>query len=269
MSSLHAGVASATPISLSEHGQRGWKRASGYGFARRIALEPLAIGEIPRVAQSIPVVFRNHEGCWEPVAVLGPVLGANVFVDTDGQWRGGFVPGGLRVYPFCLRPDSGELGLWPGYATFPVGNEGVLSFYSGDELTPELQSVLGFLVRRSEEIAKAREVLTWLAARDVLVPWQMSGVDRPDDSRALAGLYRVDVEQLHRLEDTSLLGLLRAGHLPWVYAHLASLEHVERFKLLAKDLVKPDVHGPKKSKSSHKAAGILAAMAEDLGDAEL
>lgn len=269
MSSTHSGVASATPISFSKHGQQGWKRSSDFGFARRVALEPLGIGEVPRVAHTIPVAFRNHGDCWEPVAVMGPIAGTNVFVDRDGHWRGGFVPGGLRVYPFCLSRLSGELGLWPGYVTLPLGNPEVLPFYSGDQLTPELESVLGFLERRSAEITKAGEVVAWLASAEVLVPWRIPGVEYPDNSGATPGLWRLDPERLYGLEDKPLLDLLRAGHLQWLYAHLSSLAHADTFKALARDLVRPSKKRSPQPEGSGNSVEILSALADDLGDAQL
>lgn len=268
MSPAHTGVASATPISLSKHGQQGWKRSSGYGFSRRIALEPLGVGEIPRVAQAIPVAFRYHNDRWQAVAVMGPVAGTNLFVDRGGQWRGGFVPGGLRVYPFCLGAETGELGLWPGYATSSPGDPEALPFFTGEELTPELKSVLGFLERRSKEIAQAGEVVSWLAARELLLPWRLPGIERPEDSGGITGLWRVDAERLHGLEDNPLLTLLRAGHLQWLYAHLSSLAHADTFRALARDLATAPGHNPQQTSHSDKAAGILSAITDDLGDAQ-
>jgi|GEM_PF-1574761 len=258
-----------TPISLSQHGHQGWKKAVGFGFARRIATVPLAIGEITRVAQSIPVVFTYQAGGWVPLAILGPVKGTSVYVDSAGRWRGTAVPGSLRMYPFGLEPDSGRLSLWSSFEPSPIGEHGVMPFFSSDRLSNELLTVQRFLERWSEGITKGGEVLTWLSRRDVLAPWQVPGMDEATRALQITELFRVDVERLYALGDKALLGLLRAGHLQWLHAHLASLEHADRFKTMARDLVTPFGDRPARQKESDKSTDILSAIVEDLGDAEL
>ena len=132
------------PITPKTHAHLGWHATKGFGFARQLALVPLATEEIGRVSQVMPVVFRKREGLWEAVGVMGPVQGTNLYVAHEGNWRGSFVPAWLRVYPFCLDKE-GELALWEGYKPAPLAADGVEPFYEGVAWSERLAQTKQFL----------------------------------------------------------------------------------------------------------------------------
>lgn len=250
------------------HAHLGWRPVSGFGFARQITLVPLAAAEIPWVAQALPVVFRKVEERWQAVAVMGPIEGANVFVSREGKWRASFVPALLRVYPFKLT-GAGELALWEGFHPEPLAAEGAQPFYNEDALAPWLQQTQAFLKTVHNGIEAAHRVVERLEAAEVLTPWEVPGIETPQPERALTGLHVMDPEHIEALEDVLVLELYRSGSLRWLHAHLDSLHHAQLFKALAKAIVLPEIAAPRQPEKIEQAADILAAIAEDLGDAEL
>lgn len=257
-----------TALSPDTHGHLGWRPARGFGFAQSTALVPIAVAELPRVAQAMPVVFAQAKGQWHALGVMGPITGANVYVSRAGKWRASYVPALLRVYPFHL--EEGEtLALWSGYAPEPLVSEGVHPFYKDGDLAPWLQETRRFLRTVHDGVAQLHGPLETLAAAGALSPWDGPALEVPQPDRALSGLHVLEPERLTGCADSVALELFRAGHLRWLYAHLDSLHHAERFKALAKDIVAPPLEAPKQPDKADRVADVLAAIAQDLGDTEL
>lgn len=257
-----------TALSPDTHGHLGWRPAKGFGFAQSTALVPIAVAELPRVAQAMPVVFAQAEGLWQALGVMGPITGTNVYVSRSGKWRASYVPALLRVYPFHLQ-DEETLALWSGYAPEPLVGEGVQPFYKDGDLAPWLQETRRFLRTVHDGISRLHDPLEVLATAGVLSPWAGPALEVPQPDRALSGLYRLVPERLAGCADSWVLDLFRAGHLRWLYAHLDSLHHAERFKALAKDIIAPPLEAPRQPDAVERAADVLAAIAQDLGDTEL
>lgn len=246
----------------------GWRPAKGFGFARRVALVPLAVAEIVRVSQVMTVVFRTVAGRWEAAAVLGPVKGANLYVSRDEKWCANFVPAALRVYPFCLN-DAGDLCLWDDFDPEQLNCDGIQPFFEDGKLSPRVLQVKKFLNAYREGVHGADHCLSKLEKAGALAPWEVPGIEIAQPEHSLAELYAIDRKALETLNDALVLELFRAGALRWMHAHLDSLHHAERFKVLARAIVAPEVTMPRQPNKIEQAADILAALAQDLGDAEL
>lgn len=246
----------------------GWRAAKGYGFARRVSLVPLAVAEITRVSQVMTVAFRKVVDRWEAVAVMGPVKGTNLYVSREGKWRTSFVPALLRVYPFCLS-RTGALCLWDDFEPEPLSVGGILPFFTDGELSPAVLQTKKFLNACHESVCGAHGSLSKLEAAGALMPWEVPGIETPQPKHTLTGLYQIDGKAFETLDDARVLELFRSGAMRWMHAHLDSLHHAERFKTLAKSIVSPEITTPRQADKIEQAADILAAIAEDLGDAEL
>lgn len=257
-----------TQLRAEAHSHLGWRPATGFGFARQMAVVPLASAEIARVAQALPVVFRRADERWQAVAVMGPVKGANVHVTREGEWRTSFVPALLSVYPFRLDED-GESGLWDGYTPEPLAAEGAQPLFKDGALAPWLQQTVKFLKTVHLGVGTVHRSLSKLDEAGALTPWQVSGIEVPRSDRALNGLYTIEVERFETLNDNLVLEFFRAGALRLMHAHLDSLHHAEGFKALAKSIAAPEITAPRQPDKIEQAADILAAIAENLGDAEL
>lgn len=228
---------------------------------------PLAEAEISRVAQELPVLFRKFDAGWRAMAVMSPVEGANLNVSREGEWRTSFVPALLRVYPFRLD-EAGELGLWEEYTPEPLAAEGAQPFFMDGDLAPRLQQVVKFLKAVQVGQHKVHRSLNRLEEVAALTPWEAPGIETTELERALKGLYGIETKRFETLDDPLVLELFRSGALCWLHSHLDSLHHAERFKALSKSIVTQEVTLPRQPNKIEQAADILAAIAEDLGDAE-
>lgn len=254
-----------TDLHPSTHSQRGWRQFSGFQFARHVTLQPLAVAEIPLVAQVMPVAFLRQGQAWRAAGVMGAAYGDNVYVAEDGRWRGHFVPAALRVYPFALsEQDEERLELWPGYEPDALDDatEGLVPFFEDGRYTPLLQKTLAFLQQVKRGQAAAHEPLTMLHELGLLTPWSVPVGEGVDASRVLEGLYRLTPGQWERLCDSDWLELRRRGALEWLYAHLHSLHHAERFRAMERREERASRWAPEESDEQHQAAALLAAMFE-------
>jgi len=227
-------------LSCDIHGRMGWRRARGYGFARDIGLVPMTGDELPRLAQDMPVAFRKLGTQWQAVAVLGPVPGVNLQVQADGCWRGGCVPGLLRSYPFQLSADRKALAFWPDYWPETLGVAGIEPFFVDGQLSPVLAAALVFLQDRQQAIDRLGLVLSWLAERDLLQPWQVPDVVETAHLTQHADLFAVDRDRLAALDEADWLALNRimpvCAVLGMLHAQVSSLNHAQDFKLRSRDL---------------------------------
>lgn len=255
-------------LRVETHSHLGWRPVSGFGFARQMAVVPLAAAEIGRVAQALPVLFQKADERWQAVAVMGPVEGTNVHVSRKGKFRASFVPALLRVYPFRLD-GSGELGLWDGYTPEPLAAEGAQPFYKEGALAPRLQQTVKFLKAVHLGVGMVDRSLSKLEAAGALTPWKAPEIETPQPKHALMGLLGIEARGFETLDDALVVEFFHTGALRWMHAHLDSLHHAERFKALAKSIVAPEITAPRQPDKIEQAADILAAIAEDLGDAEL
>ncbi|MBE0501605.1 MAG: SapC family protein [Desulfuromonadales bacterium] len=258
---------SLIPINYDQHRCYGWKNPEGFGFALRFALCSLAKEEISRAAQSLPVALRQREGRWEAVAVMGPVHSVNVMVDRLGRWRAGYVPAVLRVYPFALG-EGNQLCLWPDYRVQSLADSTVKPFFDGEEWPQELKALQAFLVARQRGVVAVHTVVESLAAHSLLRPWPIPGLEKPDPARAIDGLFSVDSQKLLMVEGPLLKTLFKKGDLRWIYAHIDSLYHAERFKLLGQRFVEQELLDADVAKN-RRVTDVLQSLIEDQGDAAL
>ena len=137
-----------------QHAAKGWRRPAGFAHAAAEAVVPLVGAEFGKAATAMPIAFVAQAGGYQPVALMSPIAGRNLFIGPAGQWLGGYVPAFLRAYPFrlaraneteqailCIDEDSGLV----------VDADGAeQSFFDADgKPSPETKAVLDFLWRSS------------------------------------------------------------------------------------------------------------------------
>lgn len=227
-------------LSLNVHHNLGWRRARGYGFARNLSLVPITGDELPRLAQDMTVAFCKKGTRWQAVAVLGPVPRVNLYVQADGCWRGRFVPGVLRSYPFQLSTDCATLAFWPDYSPEMTGVAGVEPLFVDGQLTPVLVAALAFLQDQQQAMDRLGLVLSWLAERDLLRPWQVPYVVETAHLARHTGLFALDRNSLAALSEADWFALNRimpvSAVLAVLHAHLSSLNHANGFNLHSNDM---------------------------------
>ena len=255
-----------TPVLVETHRDLGFRPETGFLFARRVTRLPLAVWEIGRIAQAMPVIFEQHQGRWQAVAIMGTSYGLNAHVAPDGRWCTDVVPITFQLYPFCTD-DTGRLCLAEGVSTERRDLPGVTPFFEGEVLAPRIRQAARYLSVREKGIAGVERALDALSRCKALQPLDRAKARRflPDATGGDSCI--LDAKRLAALDDETALMLFRSGALHWLYAHLDSLHHLDRLERRAKAVMVPNVARVAEPSVGGKAADVVSALAEDMGDA--
>ncbi len=92
------------PITPKTHTNKRWRKPKTYAFARQNALVPLL--DLSRAVMEMPVVLFKQNKAYHLAALLGREKNKNLFVDSEGNWQGQYVPALLKGYPFRMVQDK-------------------------------------------------------------------------------------------------------------------------------------------------------------------
>lgn len=238
-------------LSAEAHGHLGMKQVERpFEFCGKIRAAPITVSEIPIAAKTYPVVFASLEQPM-PLAILGIIDDANLFVDDNGVWeRHAYIPGYIRRYPFGVARDEKS----DRYAVVLDGDfEGLdpdaeSRLFNGKETTAFTKDAIEFtkgyeddrrLTERAVDALKKTGLLTIQTA-------QYTPTDG-GEARAFAQYVGVDEAMLKDLDDAKFLELRKTGILPLLYLQLASMANwrmlmarrAERFKLSEAEFLNP------------------------------
>lgn len=218
-------MANIQPVTFKAHGDKHWQRFSSYAFAARSSIVPLMLTETRTAASAFPIGFMKHDGNCFPVAILGLDENSNLFVDSQAQWLGAYIPAAFRAWPFsiayselsekllCVDDDSGLV---------IDGPDGERFFNDDGTLSEALQSVSNFLARFSQDRNPSLAACAALEAAGVLQPWTTT--IRSDERQwSLEGLLRIDEAALNAVRTSTLASLHKAGALALAYSQLHSV----------------------------------------------
>lgn len=227
------------PISLSEFGQKRFKRYDSYAFAAKDAIVPLAVRELPRAAMVMPIAFVKADEGFVPVAVQGLSPGKNLFVALDGRWVGRYVPAAYRGYPFLLAntPEGKQVLCFESSSGLLSDTEGE-PFFDGDKPTQAVNDVLSFLNQVVASRQATQRICAVLQAHQLIQPWPIKLNPEPGDGqseqgRNIEGLFRIDEAALNKLDAAALHAVQQAGGLPLIYCQLLSMQHLPSLGQLA------------------------------------
>jgi len=220
------------PIALNRETHKALKVRSvpSYAYAAGINSVPLTSSEFAAAARQLPILFvPDPNGQPSPVALLGLRRDENLFVDEAGGWSGGYIPAFIRRYPFVLIQGGTPEELTVGIdAAFPGFNTEVGEPLFGEDGTegPGLKRAIEFLNVYRVEAQKTQALAAELQRLDLLIPRTITIQHKEGTKSTLDGFTVVDEQRLAKLEDKDALGLLRSGHLAWIYMHLLSLHNL-------------------------------------------
>jgi hypothetical protein len=210
----------------------------GFEFARDIHLATLMQTEMVRAASIYPIVFvedRDIDG-FRPMALLGLREGENVFVDTDGSWLASYIPAVLRAYPFALvRAQPGQAGAEQFAVCIDAASdlvsitEGAPLFDRSGAPTDALEQAKRWLQEIRDMLLGTEAFCRALAARNLFTPFVVR-TRRGDEELEVNGCYVINEERLDGLPDARLLEFRHEGWLSSIYAHLVSLQQLERLE---------------------------------------
>lgn len=217
------------------HGDKAWRRFSGYQFALGANTAHLAAQEIAKAALVMPLAFMQVEAKVSLVAICGLLPQQNLFVAPDGRWAGAYVPAVFRSYPFklaksgennlslCIDTDSGLL---------VNRSEGEALFNDDASPTQAVQQVMQFLAQVTQGQETASRAATALSQAALLEPWPIR-VREAEGEREVNGLLRVNEQALNSLDDENFLSLRKTGALQLAYAQMLSSGNMEVLAKLA------------------------------------
>lgn len=198
-----------------------------YSFARFTNSVILAGAEFASAAKEYPICFtKTNDDKVVPTAVLGIREKENLFITSDNQWDGKYLPAFVRRYPFVLSQtaDESELSVCidESYAGFS-SDVGKPLFDENGNNTPLLQETIDFLSEYQNHYQRTELFVRQLMAMDLLQSLDANIKIVDGRQFVLSGLLVVDEKKLMGLTDAKVLALFRTGELAWIYAHLISL----------------------------------------------
>ncbi|MBR9726704.1 SapC family protein [Shewanella intestini] len=223
----------ANQITLLDHAKHGDLKITSTDFAHVAEqhIVPISLHEIARAVTEYPVVFvKNAEsGEFQSVVMLGLKPGQNLSV-KDGNWQGLYVPAVVRDYPLglVLNPEIKDK-VWIGIReeAKEVSKEEGAALFDGEKETPFLDGRKKALIEHFEQDQATRSILGFLAEKELLKSQSIT-VEIAGEKRNINGLYIVDEEKLNGLSDEDYLALRQRGLLAPIFAHLASMNQINR-----------------------------------------
>jgi hypothetical protein len=220
------------PLNPARHAALCLRETQGFRFAARTDRSILVQAEMVRAAATYPILFAedpDRDG-FRPVAVLGLESGENLFVDEDGSWHAAYIPALIRAYPFSLvrsgAPDEFVLCIDADSDLISL-SEGDPLFEASGAPAPVLESARAGLARLQQMLMRTEAFCQALARRNLLSPLEIRA-RRKDQAIELKGLFAINEERLEGLSDAGLAELRRERWLASIYAHIVSLQHLER-----------------------------------------
>jgi len=209
-----------------------------FAFASETNSVLIAASELPQAALDFPCVFIAADGGHSVAALIGLRDHENLFVQPDGNWaKGSYLPAFFRRYPFVLAETEGvstyTVCLDCAYSGLNTETGQALFDAEGRE-TPWLEEIKRFLVTFRQEMTVSRDFANHLAALDLLedgvIEYTLHG-----EKNNLRGFKTVNEGKLRALPAATLQDLAQKGWLGLVYAHLLSINQVQRLALRLDD----------------------------------
>jgi len=227
------------PLNRTEHKDLRLKSAPSMKFAMNTHSVPLTGAEFGQAARDLMIVFAGTDAANAgPIALLGLRQNENLYVDESGQWASNtYIPAFVRRYPFVLgeKPPGQEGGdftvfLDEGYAGFNA-TDGQRLFNEDGTDSELLTNAVGFLSEFQQNIERTKSFMRQLVKHELLEPRNVQlrkGSDESSPGITLNGLFVISEEKLRALDEKVTHELLREGVLAWAYAHMLSLNNIDR-----------------------------------------
>lgn len=221
-------------VPLSRERHRGLKLKplpEDYTFAASTPLVPLAGSELFPASKHYPVLFSGADEHTVAVALLGTAEGSNLFVDAEGRWADDvYIPAFVRRYPFVLVTSANDDTLtvciddtWKGFSE----EEGEPLFTDSGEPAEPTKRAIDFVQRYHAEMQRTQAFIARVRELDLLVRRDLQITDGDRGSLLVKDFRLIEEQRFAKLADDVIVEFHRAGWLPWVYAHLASLGNLQ------------------------------------------
>ena len=151
----------------------------------------------------------------------------NLFLE-NGEWKGEYVPAGIRAYPFTLAQASDEqLVLCVNEQADNVSRtEGQALFDAEGKATEFFDGINSFFKDYIDANAVSRNIMAQIKEMGLLKADGLQYRDMAGNEHRLNGFFVIDREKFDALSDEQFLQLRKFGVLPAIYAHFSSLERI-------------------------------------------
>lgn len=234
-------MSNKTPLHNEAH--KALKVTASNDFSRFKAqhLIPVVVQEFAPLAAEFPIVFvkNSDNGQFIPVALMGLKEGENLYCQTN-EWHSPVTPLGFRNAPFSLAKaseDSNEATVCIDLDDPQVNSEdGQALFDDKGEQTEFLKNRSNALLELAQFSQQTTAITQYFAQKDLLVSQQLT-VKLNEQPLTINGLYLIDEKKLAELATPEFEDIRSKGLLPLIYAHLNSLQQINRLtmKQLQKD----------------------------------
>lgn len=197
-----------------------------YDFCAKVRAIPLVLGEFAMAARDYPIVFHQANDMI-PLAVVGIIDDANLFVDENGNWdTNTYCPAYVRRYPFAIASENGgdRLAIVIDMAFPWLSPGGQTPFFQNGEPTQATQQMIEFCKGYEGDRRVSVDLLKQLESLDLITP-QQAQYQSPTtgETIAFANYFGIEEERLRALPDDKFLEMRRNGLLAIAHAHLWSM----------------------------------------------
>lgn len=226
------------PINRERHAGKKVRASDNFRFASKFHLAYVTVHEFARAAAIYPLVFLEDKDNdqFRPVALMGLDAGENLFVDSEGQWAGSYIPAIIRRYPFALTKaaEADRFIVCVDEASDLLSDtEGVPLFDEQGNATQVIENVKRYLSELQQMDTMTHEFSRFLVQNNLLTPLNMR-VNADNQVRNITGCYVINEDRLNTFNDTKFNEIRQKGYLAAIYAHLISLSQIERLAGLKK-----------------------------------
>ena len=216
-----------TVLDPGAHAHLSYTARSTHEHAANLTTVPLLDEEAVLAGAHYVIVFPV-QGSARPLALLG-LTNRNRYLDAEGRWTAPYIPACVRRYPFVLGESStpdGKLHLAFDAQAPHFAGQGEPLFTPAGDPSPVTQSALEFLSTYHRAAQRSDAFYQPLLDAAVIVGKDLSQT-QDGKTHLIGGFGVVDRDRLHALPDATLAAWARSGLLATVYAHWASLRHLQ------------------------------------------
>ena len=228
------------PLDKAIHKDLKLSTQTNFAFTQNTHLAAASIREFPQIAGAIPMVFIKDEqtGKHHTVCVLGIEKETNLFFAED-RWQAPHVPMNIQRYPFDIRPDNGNLGVFIDDASALFTEDGAPLFTAEGEAADLLKNRLEFLDYLANSERLTQEFITKIVELDLLTEIEIRMVNEAGERRAITGMLSIDESKLFDLPEKDVLELHKKGFFGAIYALMMSLSQLNRLVELSNKTASP------------------------------
>ncbi len=235
-------AAKIVPINREIHKNTKILPVTNYSFVASQQLLPLVAHEIPSAAAEFPVVFVKdaQTSRLRPAAMCGLKPGENLY-SVGKKWAGIYAPSIIKNHPLsvalkaegsdeiliCIDENSAQISDSEGHPLFNEdGSESSYVKETGERL-----------VTLNAQSKATDEFVNYLVENELLMAKGISVSVDEDNDFDLNGLYLIDENKLNKIGSDEFEFIRKKGYLPLIYAHLISLNQVNRLVRMKHEMV--------------------------------